>query len=57
MGASTASSYLTGPLIFRMCFSKNDVSVNVGGYGMWMKVMVIPPQAGCGPKGFFLLLC
>lgn len=32
MGTSTASSYLTGPLIFRMCFSKNDVSVKVGGY-------------------------
>lgn len=30
MGTSTASSYLTNPLIFRICFSKNDVSVNAG---------------------------
>lgn len=30
MGTSTASSYLIDPLIFRMCFSKSDVSVNVG---------------------------
>lgn len=29
-GTSTALSYLTDPLIFRLCFFKTDVSVNVG---------------------------
>lgn len=29
MGTSTASSYLTDPLVFRMCFFKTDASVNV----------------------------